>query len=354
MSHLVMQPSAPWRLPISPPYFPMEAELVRELPEGESWQYEPKWDGFRCLVFRNRDDVLLQSKSGQQLERYFPDLVSEVLSVPCERFVFDSEIVIPVEGKFSFDELLMRIHPAASRVRMLAKEFPATLLVFDLLVDESGAAISGKPLRERRSILERLAAECFDRNRRVVLSPATEDVETARRWLHLSGGDMDGVIAKRLDFEYRSGERSAMRKVKLARTAECVIGGFRYSSAARSVGSLLLGLYNEEGLLDHVGFTSGLSGRERRDLLGTLTPLIQAPGFTGRAPGGPSRWSSERSAQWEPLRPELVVEVQYDHFSGGRFRHGTRLLRWRPDKSPRQCTSDQVRRESSALPFKFR
>jgi len=329
-------------LPLAPPYAPMEARLVDEIPSGPGWQYEPKWDGFRCLAFRDGDRVELQSKNGQPLARYFPEVVAHLLALPARSFVLDGEIVIPLDGRLSFDDLLQRIHPAASRIERLSRERPAVLIVFDLLVDASRKALVDHPLRERRRSLEAFAAKTLAGRDDIRLSPATEDAAQARAWLDMAGGTLDGIVAKRLDLPYQSGERTGMQKVKRRRTVDCVVGGFRYASGSRVVGSLLLGLYDADGLLHHVGFTSGFPAAARTTLLAKLKPLIKPPGFTGRAPGGPSRWSTERSAEWEPLEPRLVVEVSYDHFTGDRFRHGTRLLRWRPDKPPRQCTLDQV------------
>jgi ATP-dependent DNA ligase len=331
-------------LPLPFPYPPMEAESAEALPDGKAWLYEPKWDGFRCLAFRDGASVRVQSKAGKPLERYFPDVVEALLAIGASRFVLDGEIVIPVQGRLSFDELLLRIHPAESRVRALVEAHPARLLVFDLLADERGRSLVQLPLAERRPRLEVFARKYLPPKGAVVLSRATRRLPTAERWLREGGdGDLDGVVAKRLDLPYRSGERDGMRKVKRQRTADCVVGGFRYASKGGGIGSLLLGLYDDEGLLNHVGFTSSLRAEERPRLRAKLEPLIQPPGFTGKAPGGPSRWSTERSAEWEPLAPRLVVEVGYDHVSGGRFRHGTKLLRWRPDKAPEQCTMDQLR-----------
>jgi len=332
-------------LPIRPPYPPMEALLVDRIPEGEEWQYEPKWDGFRCLVFRDGKKVDLQSKSGQPLGRYFPEVTSSLLAIRAAKFVLDGEIVIPAGGGLSFDDLLLRIHPAESRIRKLAKETPAALIAFDLLVGQDGRALVDRPLEDRRRKLEAFAKKHFRRKARIFLSPSTRDLARAKEWFRMVGGGLDGVVAKAVDVDYRSGERSGMQKIKSLRTADCVVGGFRYASKGRQVGSLLLGLYGDDGKLHHVGFTSGLGG-DRRDLTKVLEKLVAAPGFTGRAPGGPSRWSTERSAEWKPLRPKLVVEVRYDAFTGGRFRHGTKLLRWRPDKAPRQCTMKQVETES--------
>jgi ATP-dependent DNA ligase len=321
----------------------MEAATAEALPDGADWQYEPKWDGFRSLAFRDGDDIRIQSKAGKPLGRYVPDVVELLAGLGARRFVLDGEIVIPVDGKLSFDELLLRVHPAASRVRALVEAHPARLQAFDLLVDERGRSLVGLPLRERRPRLEAFAKKFFPAGGRVVLSKATRSAATGRRWLEGGSGDLDGVIAKRLSLPYRSGERDGMVKVKRQRTADCVVGGFRYASKGHGVGSLLLGLYDDDGLLHHVGFTSSLRGDQRTGLAERLERLIDPPGFTGRAPGGPSRWSTERSAEWEPLRPELVVEVGYDHVSGERFRHGTRFLRWRPDKAPRQCRMSQLR-----------
>ena len=329
-------------LPIKSPFAPMEALVADELPSPPGWQYEPKWDGFRCLVFRDGDKVVLQSKAGKPLTRYFPDVVEAVQTLRAKRFVLDGEIVVPVEGALSFDDLLQRIHPAASRVKLLSTTHPALLLVFDLLTDERGTSLVEKPLADRRERLEKFASRFIDGSGRVRLSPSSESIAVARRWFRSAGGGLDGVIAKRLDAEYRTGLRDAMIKVKHARSADCVVGGFRYASKGRALGSLLLGLHDDDGLLHHVGFTSSFTREERKALLPKLEKLVRPPGFTGQAPGGPSRWSTERSAEWHPLAPKLVVEVEYDHVSGIRFRHGTKLIRWRPDKAPRQCTLDQV------------
>jgi ATP-dependent DNA ligase len=323
----------------------MEALLVDRIPEGEGWQYEPKWDGFRCLAFRDGKKIELQSKSGQPLGRYFPEVTASLLAIGAPKFVLDGEIVIPAGGGLSFDDLLLRIHPAESRIRKLAKETPAALIAFDLLVGEDGGSFVGLPLKDRRRRLEAFAKKHFRRKAGTFLSPATRDVSRAKEWFRMIGGGLDGVVAKALDVEYRSGERSGMQKIKSLRTADCVVGGFRYASKGRDVGSLLLGLYGDDGKLHHVGFTSGLRG-DRRALTRALEKLVRAPGFTGRAPGGPSRWSTERSGDWKPLRPKLVVEIRYDSFTGGRFRHGTKLLRWRPDKAPKQCTMKQVETEN--------
>ncbi len=335
-------------LPIPRSYAPMEALQVGELPLGEQWQYEPKWDGFRCLAFRDGDRVDLISKSGKPLGRYFPDVVEALRALDVQRFVLDGEIVIPVGKLLSFDELLLRIHPAASRVKALAAEHPAMLIVFDLLVDDEGASLLKTPLSERRVALEAFAMNYLTSAGAVRLSPATTAERTVKRWYASVGSALDGVIAKRRDLPYQSGERTGMQKLKQKRTAECVVGGFRYASKGKSMGSLLLGLYDDDGLLNHVGFCSAFSVAERAELTPRLQALVRKPGFTGQAPGGPSRWSTGRSAEWEPLATKLVAEIEYDHFTGGRFRHGTGFLRWRPDKSPKQCTMKQVEREAAS------
>jgi len=333
------------KLPIKIPFAPMEAATASTIPTGPEWQYEPKWDGFRCLAFRDGDQVELQSKSGKPLTRYFPEVAANLLQLKASKFVIDGEIIIPLNGGLSFDELLMRIHPAASRVKHLSEEHPAKLVVFDLLVDERGASLISQPLTIRRKALERFAKKFF-KTESIVLSPATSDFATARLWFKKMGGGLDGVIAKRLDCPYDADERTAMLKIKNLRTADCVAGGFRYSSKGKVIGSILLGLYDAQGLLHHVGFTSAIPAAERSALTKKLKALIHPPGFTGRAPGGPSRWSTRESEIWEPLNPKLVLEVQYDHFTGHRFRHGTKLLRWRPDKATAQCTLSQVEKES--------
>jgi ATP-dependent DNA ligase len=330
-------------LPLAFPYPPMEAETAASLPRGPGWLFEPKWDGFRCLAFRDGDDIQLQSKAGKPLGRYFPDVIASLAALTPRRFVIDGEIVVPVDGRLSFDALLLRVHPAESRVRTLAQAHPAQVIIFDLLVDERGHSLVALPLTERRRRLEAFARRHLARGGPVVLSEQTTRLATAETWLERRSGDLDGVVAKRLDLPYRSGTRDGMRKVKRQRTADCVVGGFRYATRGGQVGSLLLGLYDKAGLLHHVGFTSSLKADVRKGLTGKLERLISEPGFSGKAPGGPSRWSTERSGEWTPLAPELVVEVAYDHVTGDRFRHGTRFLRWRPDKAPKQCTLDQLR-----------
>jgi ATP-dependent DNA ligase len=321
----------------------MEAESVEVLPEDQGWQFEPKWDGFRCLVFRDGDAVELQSKACRPLGRYFPEVVEAVLRSKQGRFVLDAELIIEADGAISFEAPQLRLHPAESRIRKLAAATPARLILFDCL-ELGGKALLDRPFDERRAPLERFHSA--EGSPDLLLSPATRDRAAASAWLGRAGAALDGVVAKRLDEPYRPGER-ALLKVKRLRTADCVVGGFRYASKARLVGSLLLGLYDRAGRLNHVGFTSAIPAKEKVALTRRLEALAGPPGFTGRAPGGPSRWSTERSAAWEPLKPELVAEVCYDHISGDRFRHGTRFLRWRPDKAPEQCRMDQLHRESA-------
>ena len=336
-------------LALRQPFAPMEALSVDEIPAGKDWQYEPKWDGFRCLVFRDGDKVALQSKSGQSLTRYFPEIVAAAAALKPKQFVLDGEIVVPRGRVFSFDDLLQRIHPAASRVQRLAQETPAVLIVFDLLVDADGEVLTKEVLPDRRAHLQAFAKKHLRGQRSIRLSPATTKLADAKKWLTQVGGTLDGIIAKRRDMPYESGNRRGMQKIKNYRSADCVVGGFRYNEGAKTVGSLLLGLYDGEGLLNHVGFTSSLKREEKKALTVKLEKLIAPPGFTGDKPGGPSRWSTKRSSEWQPLKPKLVVEVCYDHFSGGRFRHGTRLMRWRPDKAPEQCTMDQVLQKKADL-----
>jgi ATP-dependent DNA ligase len=328
----------------------MEARSVDAIPRGPEWQYEPKWDGFRCLLSRSGDKVTLQSKSGEDLTRYFPELAEAASRLKATGFTLDGEIVVPHGKTFSFDDLLQRIHPAQSRIARLSQETPALFLAFDLLATAKDRKLAGQLLDKRRPALEAFARVQFRSQPTFRLSPATTGYSTAKKWLAQAGGGFDGVIAKRLDLPYRSGNRDGMQKIKNFRSADCVIGGFRYATnrldGREVVGSLLLGLYDDQGLLHHVGFTSAIKREQKPALTTKLEALIAKPGFTGNAPGGPSRWSTERSAQWCPLKPKLVVEVSYDHFSGDRFRHGTAILRWRPDKAPRQCTLDQLKQKA--------
>lgn len=315
----------------------MEARSAPVLPAEPGWWYEPKWDGFRCLAFRQGDAVSLQAKSGKALTRYFPEVVERLLALPQESFAVDGELLIPVDGAFSFEALQLRLHPAQSRVQRLAKETPAVLALFDMLQAPDGADLRDRPLSERHAALAAFLRGQEDPA--LTLTQGTSELARAQAWL--DEGKLEGVVAKRLDGPYAQGER-AMIKVKRERTADCVVGGFRYGKDSDLVASLLLGLYDEDGRLDHVGFTSGLAAVDRRALTKRLEALAGGSGFTGDAPGGPSRWSDERSSQWTPLEPEIVVEVSFDHVSAGRFRHGTRLIRFRPDKAPAQCRKVQI------------
>jgi ATP-dependent DNA ligase len=328
-------------LAVKPGLAPMEAKLVDRLPDEPGWQYEPKWDGFRCLAWRDGDAIELRSKSGKSLGRFFPEVAGLLRALGPSRFILDGELIIPIGDALSFEALQMRLHPAESRVRKLARETPAQFMLFDCLQSGSRALLD-QPLSARRAALEELHAKAASPS--LLLSPLTLDPPTAQAWLERTGGALDGIVAKRRDKPYRPGER-AMLKVKRRRSADCVVGGFRYASGSDEIGSLLLGLYDGAGRLDHVGFTSAIPESERKTLKRRLEALIEPPGFSGKAPGGPSRWSTARSVDWHPLRPTLVVEVLYDQVTADRFRHGTRFLRWRPDKDPAQCTMDQLEHE---------
>ena len=337
-------------LPIRPGYEVMECTAVELIPDGAKWQYEPKWDGFRCLAFRDDDEIYLQSKAGQPLARYFPEIVDALRSLRAKRFVIDGELMVQLGDELSFDALLERIHPAASRVATLSRKTPARLVVFDLLVTERGDDLSREPLEKRRARLQRFAERFFTAPDAVALSPASRERGVVDGWYARVGNALDGVVAKRLDAPYRSGERGAAVKIKHLRTADCVVGAYRLNKEKNGVGSLLLGLYDDEGKLNHVGFTSGFKAQERGPLLERLRALEKPPGFTGSAPGGPSRWKKS-DEPWFPLAPKLVVEVQYDHVTGNRFRHGTKIVRWRPDKAPKQCTMRQLEVAEAASPL---
>jgi ATP-dependent DNA ligase len=314
----------------------MEARLTDEIPDEKGWQFEPKWDGFRCLAFRDGGQVELRSKSGKPLGRYFPEICEALGALAEKRFVLDGELVLPEGETLSFAALQMRLHPAASRIVRLARETPAQLILFDCL-QLGGQELAECPLGERRRALETFMRKAA--GPRLLLSPRTTERSAAEAWFAQTGGALDGIVAKRLDEPYQPGER-AMLKIKQRRTADCVVGGYRLSGG--TVGSLLLGLYDHEGKLNSVGYTSSFSAAERKALLAKLAPLHGPSAFTGASPGGQSRWSKGRSTEWVSLRPELVAEVVYDQVTGARFRHGTTFLRWRPDKAPRQCTMDQL------------
>ena len=319
----------------------MEFRPADKIPAGD-WQYEPKWDGFRCIAARDGRTLTLTSKNGQTLGRYFPELVDRLLSLKAPRFVLDGEIMMR-SSRGSFDDLLQRIHPAASRVNMLAKETPTVLMAFDLLIDERGADLTRLPLAERRKRLHTFARKFFGSTPGLKLSPATTSRAEANKWLSHPRASMDGIVAKVLRSPYRADSRDGGVKIKRVRTADCVVGGFRYTTKGGAIGSLLLGLYDAQGKLNHVGFTSGFSDAERLKLVPKLEKLIKAPGFTGKSPGGPSRWSTRRTEEWKPVDPKLVVEVAFDRVTNDRIRHGARFVRWRPDKNPRSCAMDQLK-----------
>ncbi|MEO8035047.1 MAG: ATP-dependent DNA ligase [Acidobacteriota bacterium] len=327
-------------LPLHPPFPPMEAKRVEQVPTGAGWQFEPKWDGFRAVIFRSGDTVAIQSKAGQPLTRYFPEVVEAIRTIAQKQFVLDGEIVVSIGGRLSFDDLLQRIHPAEKRVLRLAGETPASYFAFDLLALRKKSLVE-QPIEERRIQLEAFVEGV--ESERIQLSPATLDRKLALAWFDQFGAaGLDGVMAKRLGEPYHSGDREGMVKVKHLKTADCVVGGFRYGEGTRSVGSLLLGLYDDEGRLVHIGHSSSIRKSDRDDLTAQLRTLSAENPFEVRVPGGPSRWATAKSGEWEPVRPELVCEVEYDYFSQGRFRHGSKFLRWRPEKDPKSCTMDQV------------
>jgi ATP-dependent DNA ligase len=328
------------KLPFQPPLAPMLAKLQREIPQGDEWLYEPKWDGFRAIVFFDGDEVYIGSRDERPLNRYFPELVELFLEKLPRRCIVDGEIVVREEKGLSFDSLQLRIHPAASRVKMLAEQLPASFIAFDLLADEDDD-LRGSPFVERRSRLEKLLHEVD--GTRIALTPQTDSVDEAEGWLDsYEEAGFEGVVAKKEDTAYKPGARP-MVKVKVQRTADCVVGGYRLSKSGDGVGSLLLGLYNDDGALQYVGHTSSFKAKERRDLLEQLRQIEGEGGFGGgRTPGGPSRWAGSREQSWVPLRPELVCEVSFDRFEGDRFRHAATFLRWRTDKRPEECVTDQV------------
>jgi ATP-dependent DNA ligase len=316
-------------LPLSPPLKPQLAKSSRDLPAGDGWCYEPKWDGFRTIVFRDGDEVHLQSRNGRPMNRYFPDIVEQALALKAKRYVLDGEMVVTVDGIQEFDLLSQRIHPAASRVERLREETPATLVAFDLLA-EGDDTLLDLPYTERRERLAKLVTDPVE------LTPATDDPEAAGQWL---AGTGEGVIAKQSDAPYRPGERVGMVKVKRVRTADAVVAAFRFGKEPETVGSLILGMYDDDGELHIVGHTSSFKAQEKRELLGLLEPHRTGE----RGSGEPSRWKSDEELVWEGLRPELVCEVAFDHITGRRIRHGAKFLRWRTDKDPQECLIAQLR-----------
>ena len=340
------------QLPVMPPVKPMLAKLARELPAPDGMLYEPKWDGFRCVVFRDGDEVELGSRNEKPLTRYFPELPPALRAELPERCVVDGEIVIAGANGLDFEALLQRIHPAESRINMLAQTTPSSFVAFDLLA-LGDVDLRPLPFADRRSALEQALAAASPP---VHLTPATSDRDLAARWFdRFEGAGLDGVVAKALSLPYREDER-VMWKVKHARTADCVVAGFRWHKDGAGVGSLLLGLYDDHGTLHHVGVASSFSVARRAELVDVLAPYrdgaldghpwagwaeaVDAQG--GRMPGGQSRWNAGRSMEWEPLRPELVAEVAFDHLQGDRFRHATQFVQWRPDRDPRSCTYSQL------------
>lgn len=327
-------------LPVSHPLPPMEARTAPALPKEEHWYFEPKWDGFRCLIFRDGEQAELQSKNQKPLGRYFPEVLEATLQLDSKRFVLDGELIIPAGRRLDFELLQLRLHPAESRVRKLAIESPAMFVAFDLLAAGDTSYLD-QPFSGRRKLLESFAAKMF-KGTQWKLSPVATDRNQAMGWLTSSGPSLDGVVCKDVNEPYRSGERAGMIKVKNFRTADCVVGGFRVSADGRGVASLLLGLYDDQKKLNYVGHLSGLPNTTRVEMLQHLQALEGPPGFTGRAPGGPSRWDPSKSGDYCQLPHDLVIEVEYDHYTGGRFRHGTSFKRWRPDKSPVECVEDQI------------
>ncbi|WP_459850897.1 ATP-dependent DNA ligase [Dongia sp. agr-C8] len=323
-------------LPVPQTTEPMESKAVAELPSGEGWQYEPKWDGFRCLVFRDGKKVCLRSRNQRLLNRYFPELVDGFAALPVKRFVLDGEIILIIDGHSSFEDLQMRLHPAASRVQKLAKATPASFVAFDMLVDPENHDLRSQPLKRRRAELEGFA-ERIGKQRFLQLSPAARSLKTAKDWLKKIGHGLDGIVAKQLDESYHPGQR-VMLKYKLWKTVDGVVAGL-YLDDNKAVEYLLLGLYDEDGLLHYVGRVK--PKESEKEIRKILKPAMQGEGFTGRAPGGKSRWSNQERS-YIPLKAKLVVEVSADHITGGHMRHGCRFLRWRPDKKPRSCHMEQI------------
>jgi ATP-dependent DNA ligase len=314
---------------LKPPVKPQLARPAKELPEGDGWRYEPKWDGFRTIAFKDGGDVHLQSRNGRPMNRYFPDVVEQVAALPHDQLVLDGEMVVVVDGVQEFDLLSQRIHPAASRVERLARETPAAYVAFDLL-EEGDETLLELPYDERRARLERVVEGP------VQLTPVTSDREDAGQWLT---GTSEGVIAKEGDAPYQPGERTGMFKIKRVRTADTVVHAFRFGKEEGTVGSLILALYDDDGNLREVGHTSGFTAKQKRELIELLEPYRTHE----RGSGEPSRWKSDEELVWEGLRPELVVEVAFDHITGNRIRHGAKFIRWRPDKKPEDCKLEQLR-----------
>jgi ATP-dependent DNA ligase len=325
---------------IEPPIEPMLARAQTEIPRDGDWRYEPKWDGFRAIVFRDGDNLHIASRNALPLERYFPELLEPFRAALPERCVADGEIVIATPQGLAFEALQMRLHPAESRVRRLAAETPASAVLFDLLA-LGGSDLRSEPLDRRRAALCESVTVSGDRV--IGITPQTDDPGRAGEWFtRYEGAGLDGVVAKSPSQRYLPGERGWI-KVKHLRTVDAVVGGFREAKTGNGIGSLLLGLYDEDGVFHHVGHTSSFNAGERREIRTMLEPLIGGESFGGgRTPGAPSRWTRDADASWTPVRPELVCEVSFDHLQGSRFRHASRFLRWRPDKAPKDCTFEQL------------
>jgi ATP-dependent DNA ligase len=339
-------------LPVMPPVEPMLASAVKDIPTSGGMSFEPKWDGFRCIAFRDGDEVVLGSRGGKPLDRYFPEVRDAIRRELPERCVIDGELIVAIGDRLSFDHLTQRIHPAASRVKLLAEQTPAQFVAFDLLALDDESLLDA-PYEQRRAKLEHALSKAGDQ---VHLTPVTSDIDEARRWFQIfEGAGLDGLICKDLSAPYQPGKRQ-MKKVKHARTCDAVVAGFRWHKSGPVVGSLLLGLYNADGQLQHVGVTSSFTAARRVELLDELAEYRmdsieghpwafwagQDAATTDRMPGAQSRWNSGKDLSWLPLRPELVVEVAYDHMEGDRFRHTTQFQRWRPDREPASCTYEQL------------
>ena len=354
------------RLPVEPPVEPMLAKTSADLPQGKEWLYEPKWDGFRALAFRDGDELLIQSRDRKPLDRYFPELRDPLLADLPQRCVVDGEVVIARDGMLDFDALLLRIHPAASRVNMLAAQTPASYVAWDLLAIDDDSLMEHAQADRRRRLEEALSGA----RPPIHLTPLTRDRDTAADWFaRFEGAGLDGVIAKDAGSVYEPGKRR-MLKIKHARTADCIVAGFRWhkNGAGTHVGSLILGLFDESGTLHHVGVTASFKWDRRAELAEELTPLRNgaldehpwrewaawseaAEGSGQRMPGATSRWNRGKNLSWEPLRIERVAEVAYDHLQGDRFRHATTFRRWRPDKAPADCRYDQL---ETTAPYELR
>jgi ATP-dependent DNA ligase len=316
-------------LPLEPPIQPQLAKSAKDLPDGDGWVYEPKWDGFRTIVFRDGDEIYLQSRNGKPMNRYFPEVIESIRQMKSDRLVMDGEIIVVVDGVQEFDLLGQRIHPAESRVRMLSEQWPAAYVAFDLLA-EGDEDLMALPYSERRARLLKAVGKPIE------VTPATDDREAAGAWLT---GVSEGVVAKEAESAYKPGERVGMCKIKRIRTADLVVVAFRFGKHEGTLGSLIFGAYDDAGELHVVGHTSGFTAKQKRELVGFLEPYRTYE----RGSGEPSRWKSDEELVWEGLRPELVVEVNFDHITGNRIRHGAKFVRWREDKDPSECTLEQLR-----------